>query len=137
MPPTPLVLRKGQLVKWGDVLVTEHNRSELDVNPNSYENLQRMWDGSGRKYFISDKLVFSLSWDDLPSEDAWTVDGKAGAKSLRAFWRANKGSFPMVVTNGDGSIETYQVMITDFSWKLKKRAQAYDMWDVTVELEEV
>lgn len=134
--PTPMVLRKGQIMTWAGVEVTEHNRSELSITPKRYENMQRMWNARARKYVIADKYTFSVNWTKLPSESSWTVDGKMGGKALKDFWHNNAGAFTMRITNGDGTYKDYSVMITDFSWKIVKRAHAYDLWDVSVELEE-
>lgn len=136
--PTPLILRKGQIMTWAGQPVTEHNRSELSVSPKRYENLQRMWNARARKYIIQDKLGnFSVSWTQVPSETAWTVDGKMGGKAIRDFWINNSGSFVLTITHGNGNVENFTVMITSFDYKITGRAHAYDLWDISVELEEV
>jgi len=135
--PAPLILPHAQLIIWDGQGVTDHNRSELSMTPKRYGPSQRMWDGTARKLHIKDKWTFGVNWEELPDKSSWTVDGKMGGRAMRDFWESHTGAFPMTITNGNGTTETYQVYFTDFSHKIVKRAGKYDMWEVSVELEEV
>ena len=49
------------------IILSDHNRSELDFSTNRIENRERMINGRMRSYHIADKLELSVSWDMLPS----------------------------------------------------------------------
>ena len=49
------------------LILSDHNRAELDFAPQRIENKQRMANGRMRSYHIADKISISTSWDMLPS----------------------------------------------------------------------
>jgi len=136
MPRQPIVFSKNALMEWNGKKVTDHNRSELEVDIDRIETAKRMANGTMRKYVVADKYKFSVSWDDLPHMKDWTVDGFWGGKEIEEFYKQNPGSFSLRITNGDGTQDVFQVMMTDFSKSIKKRG-VYDFWDIGVEMEEV
>lgn len=136
MPPAPIKLPLNAIMMWNGNKVTDHNRSDLSVSVDRIENSKRMANGRMRKYVIADKHTFSASWDDLPDARAWTVDGFWGGKDIEAFYKANAGDFELKITNGDGVVNTFTVVFTEFDKKITKRG-AYDLWNVTIQMEEV
>lgn len=132
----PRVFPKGALMQWDGNSVTDHNRSELEVDVQRIETAKRMANGTLRKYVVADKRTFSVSWDDLPNSATYTVDGFWGGKEIEDFYNRNAGSFPLRITNGDGTSETFLVMITDFGKSLNRRGK-FDFWNVNIEMEEV
>lgn len=131
-----MTLPKKQLIEIDGHLLTDHNRSELEISPNRIEKSNRMWNGTMRKYVIADKHTFSFSYNNLPKTTQWVVDGKWTGKDIRDFYRSKPGPFTLKVNHGDGEVETFTVMFSDFSMSIVKRG-AYDMWKVNVELVEV
>ncbi len=129
--------KTNQIMHWNSMKCSDHNRAPLDVSPEYIEKKSRMLSGRLRKYRIATKRTFSTSWTDLPTNVAETVDGGASATMLKEFWESNTGSFNMTLRDGAGNIEVVTVMISDFSWNVKKRATQRDLWDVNVTLEEV
>jgi hypothetical protein len=131
-----ITLARPQLMKWAGTIVTDHNRSPLSISVERIENKQRMADGTMRKYVVADKRTFSCSWDQLPTTDARTADGKMGALAMETFYSSTPGVFALIVYMGDGTNTTYQVMFSDFSKEVVKRGST-DFWNINVTMEEV
>lgn len=136
MPPAPMKFPRNAIMMWDSNKVTDHNRSELSVAVDRIENVKRMANGRMRKYVIADKRNFTVSWTNLPDRKEWTVDGFWGGKEIESFYNSNAGEFELKVTNGDGRVETFFVVFKDFDKKINKR-DVYDLWDVSVQMEEV
>jgi hypothetical protein len=132
----PRVFEKPQLMTWNNNKITDHNRSELSVDVERIEEKARMANGTMRKYIVADKRTFSCSWDDLPHSKDFTVDGFWGKREIEKFYNDFAGGFTLRIYNGDGKVDTFTVMMSDFSAELSKRG-AYDFWSVSVEMEEV
>lgn len=49
------------------IILSDHNRSPIDISNERIEQRQRMANGTMRSFFIADKLKVSLSWDMIPS----------------------------------------------------------------------
>lgn len=135
--PTPLTFIRPQLLSWNGNAVTDHNRSELGVGVNRIEDSKRMANGTMRKYVIADKRTFDVSWTDLPDKDTATVDGFWGGRSIENFYNANAGQFTLRITNHDSTFTEYTVVFTDFNKLIKKRGESFEMWDVSLTMEEV
>lgn len=133
----PLVFAKPQGMAWNNNKITDHKRSEISVDTERIESSDRMANGNLRKYVIADKRSFSTSWDDLPDRVAGTVDGFWGGREMLAFYKANAGAFTLRLNYGDNSFENITVVFTEFSYEISKRASAWDLWQVSVEMEEV
>ena len=98
------------------IVLSDHNRSPLQLSSQRIEKRQRTINGRMRSYWTADKLNLSTSWDDLPSRgwinsvaldpiggystllpdqyaDKLTVDGGAGGNELLQWYRGHQGSF--------------------------------------------
>lgn len=125
--------------------ITEHNRSEFSVDPMRIEQVQRMSNGTLRKFHIADKKRFSVSWSMLPTYRTLTVDGYWGAEDLRQFYASDegKGTFRIRLnfaksgtSQASSGYEEYTVSFTDCSFVVVKRGiQAH--WNVSMSMEEV
>jgi hypothetical protein len=124
--------------------VSEHNRSEFNITPMRIEKIQRTANGTLRKYYVGDKMKFSVSWSMLPSYRTATVDGGWGAEDLRTFYLdGGKSTFRIrvnIAKNGTtqevSGYEEYTVSITNFSATVVKRGlQA--AYNVSLDMEEV
>lgn len=103
------------------ILLSDHNRSEIDIKQNRLENKKRMVNGHMRSYHIADKIEVNFSYDNLPSrafskdpmfvdgkptaestEESpliqYTVDGGAGGADLLSWYEENPGSFYMLMS---------------------------------------
>lgn len=125
--------------------VSEHNRSEFTITPQRIEKVQRMANGTLRKYWIADKKTFNVSWSMLPHTTALTVDGGWGAKDLRDFYYGDggKATFDIKVnlaTDGTdqsaSGAEEYTVSITSASFVVLKRG-IEPHWNVSLSMEQV
>lgn len=131
--------------------VSEHNRQPVTIGFNRIEKLQRMSNGSLRKYFIADKKTFNLSWAMLPSYSSMTVDGGYGALDLKSFYESanGKATFKIKIKyhndahiEGSGEMEVY---FTAASFDMLKRnvkstgleSVSQQFWNVSITLEEV
>lgn len=131
-----LTFVKPRLMQWNTTSITDHNRSPVSVTIERIERSQRMANGTLRKYVIADKSSFSMSWEDVPRTTANTVDGFLGGEGMKDFWTANQGSFPLKIYYGDGTLKTFTVVFTNFSYTISKRG-SYDFWNVSCEMTEV
>lgn len=149
------------------LVISDHNRSDLDFSPQRIEKRDRMINGRMRSYHVADKMKLTVSWNNIPSRafptmptfdangkpnvEPYTVDGGAGGNDLLKWYEDHVGSFWVYLaydkyinfgsdTQAYGHMAQYnQVMemyIADFSHKVSKRGALYDMWDVSITLEE-
>ena len=97
------------------LILSDHNRGELNFTPTRIEKRQRTINGRMRSYHIADKLTMSVSWNNLPSrgyyQDAgflstglspykkttgeYTADGGAGGVELLDWYENHTGPFWM------------------------------------------
>lgn len=104
------------------LVLSDHNRSELNFSPQRIERRMRTVNGRMRSYHIADKNTLSVSWSNLPSrgfaqvadfnasgksaldgkfglatanDSAYTVDGGAGGVELLDWYETHKGPFWM------------------------------------------
>ena len=155
------------------IILSDHNRSEMQFNPQRIEQRQRTVNGRMRSYYIADKLSMSVSWNMLPSRSYYTVagfnpsgvspeknqtgeftsDGGAGGVQLLDWYEKHKGSFWMFLSYDKynnfgtdeaayGHLQQYnqimEVYITGFNYSVIKRgANNFDLWNISVTLEEV
>lgn len=172
------------------IILSDHNRSTIDLANERIEQRQRMANGTMRSYFIADKLTISLSWDMIPSRgfaiipkfdqefgkpttvltpadkdnpypntyyadksQQYTVDGGAGGGEMLDWYEDHKGPFWVLLSydkfNNFGSTsaarthlaeysQAVQMYISGFSYSVQKRGgNNFDLWNVSVTLEEV
>ena len=156
------------------LILSDHNRGELNFNPTRIEQRQRTINGRMRSYHIADKLKFSWSWSLLPSRafyqnaefnpetgispyqnnlQEFTADGGAGGVAILDWYQNHKGPFWMYLSYdkysnfGDdntafGHLGQYnqivQVYFADFNYSIVKRGgNNFDLWNISVTLEEV
>lgn len=116
---------------------SDHARSDLSEDTERIGTSDRMANGRMRNFFVADKRSWSVSWDSLPAPDEMTADGKQGAKAIEEFYKTTRGDFQMRLTHKDSGLdETVTVMFKSFSKDIVARG-SYDMWDVSVSLDEV
>ena len=97
------------------IVLSDHNRGELNFTPTRIEQRQRTINGRMRSYHIADKLTMSVAWSNLPSrgyyqnaefdEDGispekntggeFTSDGGAGGVELLDWYENHTGPFWM------------------------------------------
>ena len=97
------------------LILSDHNRGELQFTPVRIEQRQRTINGRMRSYHIADKLNMSVSWNNLPSRSYYqdpafdsagtspyksgtgefTSDGGAGGVDLLEWYEDHQGPFWM------------------------------------------
>jgi hypothetical protein len=99
------------------IILSDHNRSDINFSANRLENRKRMVNGHMRSYHIADKMNISFSYNLLPSRSfdgnpqfnssgvavnaglfEHTVDGGAGGAELLEWYTSNPGSFYMFLS---------------------------------------
>lgn len=130
-----MILPKGSALALNGNDLTEHNRGELAVDINRIETSDRMANGALRKYVIADKKKWDVSWKMCPNDSTKTVDGKWGGSQMLNFYNTVPGIFTLTIRNG-ASTETYNAVITDFSYNIIKRSSVADAWDIQMTIEE-
>jgi len=175
--------------KNGFIIISDHNRSPIDISNERIEQRQRMANGTMRSYHIADKLTISMAWSMLPSrgfsvipnfdqefgkpivltpEDKgrpfpntyfahksqqYTADGGAGGGEMLDWYEKHKGPFWVLLSydkynnfGEDNNARTHlaeysqaiEMYISAFNYSVVKRGgNNFDMWDVSVTLEEV
>lgn len=137
--------------------LTDHNRSEIEIVPELIEKTARMANGTMRKYVVATKDKISVSWQTVPSQTSYTVDGHYSSEWLNAFYNANNG-IPVQVkviralnpTPGVGSVpndanrqtsstasETYSTFITNFNSTIVWRTANRDFVNMSIEFTEI
>jgi hypothetical protein len=155
------------------LILSDHNRDEININTERLEQRQRTINGRMRSYHIADKLRFSLSWSLLPSRSffqnadfdpntglspykgnnnqEYTSDGGAGGVEILDWYQNHKGPFWMYLaydkysnfeTSEYNRLGQYnqivQVYFADFNYSIVKRGgNNFDLWNISVTLEEV
>lgn len=171
------------------IILSDHNRSAIDISNERIEQRQRMANGTMRSFFIADKLTISLSWSMIPSRgfkvvpnfeqdfgkpdiitpadkdkpdpftyfahksEQYTADGGAGGGEMLDWYESHTGPFWVLLSYdkynefGEGNqartklaqySQAVQMYISDFTYSVVKRGgNNFDMWDVSVTLEEV
>ena len=98
------------------IILSDHNRGEMQFNNQRIEQRQRTINGRMRSYHIADKLSMSVSWSMLPSRgyaglagysettglspdirttEEYTADGGAGGGELLDWYENHQGPFWM------------------------------------------
>lgn len=156
------------------LILSDHNRGEINFTPQRIEQRQRTVNGRMRSYHIADKISISLSWSLLPSRafyqnaefdpetgispyqnnlQEFTADGGAGGVELLDWYNNHKGPFWMYLAYDKysnfgtdnaafGHLAQYneiiQVYFADFQYSVVKRGgNNFDLWNISVTLEEV
>lgn len=156
------------------LILSDHNRGEINVATQRIEQRQRMINGTMRSYHNADKLVLNTSWAMLPSRafssrsdfnqntgaseytgtsDQYTVDGGAGGNEMLKWYQDHTGPFWVFLSydnynefgtdsNAYGHLAQYsqviQMYLSSFDYTIVKRGGSnYDMWNVSISLEEV
>lgn len=122
---------------WAGNGITEHNRGAFTVEWEEFESSSRMTDATLRRFLIARKRKFATSWENVPNLTTKTVDGKWGADAMQSYYLSQTDPFTLTIRPGNGPVQTYTVIITQFSYDWQKRANGYDMINVSVSLEEV
>lgn len=130
----------------GRLTLSDHSRSPLAVDYEMIERMQRMANGTMRRYIIAKKHRFSCEWEMLPTIRAQVADGNADARDMKEYYE----SFcykPLGLTtyfsrnheerSGLTYTSSYAVYWTGFSFEVVKRFKNFDYWNVTAEFTEI
>lgn len=149
------------IMEWFDgsawVKISDHGRSPLSIAVERIENKQRMADGTLRRYVVAKKRTFSASWDNLPDKATdFLANGQPG-EWMEEFHNSNDGSFKMRLRAGSDEATTlataltrtggdplltdnereFTVMFSDYSKEVVRRGKGFDLWSLSIVLEEV
>lgn len=64
------------------LILSDHNRSEINITPRRIEQRQRTVNGRMRSYHVADKLEFTFSWNMLPSRAYSTISEFLGTDTI-------------------------------------------------------
>jgi hypothetical protein len=156
------------------LILSDHNRGDISITPQRIEQRQRTINGRMRSYHIADKLIFTWSWNLLPSRafyqnaefdpdtgispyqnntQEFTADGGAGGVEILDWYQNHTGPFWMYLAYDKysnfgtdnaafGHLAQYnqivEVYFADFNYSIVKRGgNNFDLWNISVSLEEV
>ena len=79
------------------LILSDHNREEIQFNPTRIEQRQRTINGRMRSYHIADKLTINLSWNNLPSrsyyqDPSFNVSGASPYKNSNGEFTSDGGA---------------------------------------------
>ena len=137
-----MIMPKGSIMLWGTAgsqsltRTTEHNRSPVNIAYEKIETANRMIDGTMRKWVISEKRTWSVSWEMVPHTSLRTVDGGMGGQEMENFYTLNPYEFTMEIRQPNGTNERVLVFFNDFSKSIEKRG-LYEFWNISATIEEV
>lgn len=125
--------------------ISDHGRDALNITIDRIENVQRMADGTMRRYVIAKKHIITSSWSNLPSVATTQLANGQTGTFMENFHNTVDGSFLVrlragsdrdtVFTGVNGTVLT--MMITDFSKEVVKRGFTFDWWNLDITLTEV
>lgn len=136
------------------IKVTDHGRSELSVDVEPFESKQRMVSARMRKYVVAKKRTFSWSWTNLPDKAvSFLANGTTHGNWLESFYNSTDGEFLMRLRSGsdenlttltrtgteksEDNARVFTVMISEFSKEVVKRGKSFDLWNISMSVEEV
>lgn len=124
------------------IILSDHNRSQIDISNTRLENKQRTISGTMRSYHTADKKNYSTSWISLPSRafsddpefnasglttvnlTEYTADGGAGGVDIIKWYEEHPGSFYMFL-----AYDRYDKFITN---KYSRLSQYNDVVEVMI-----
>ena len=119
------------------IILSDHNRSEINFTPQRIEQRQRTINGRMRSYHIADKMTISVAWNMLPSRSyfqiadfnestgkspyqnnlqEFTADGGAGGVQILDWYNNHTGPFWMYLAYDKYSNFKTNGEITDSSY---------------------
>lgn len=139
------------------VYLTDDGRSEMQIAIERIEYKKRMINGRMRSYHVADKKTFSVSWQDLPSQNKEISEVRFSKDSGKKGWASGQQMVSWHADHPDSfylnlvydapeiekdiplryRMETYNVFFDDFSYVVTKRGPTHDLWDVSMTLVEV
>jgi hypothetical protein len=148
--PSLITLSSSSYSNGAPLILSDHGRTPLSVSSERIEYRERMANGRMRSKFIADKRTFSTSWEMLPSRSTVSgvkvvADGYASATDLQRFYEAATGqiALSLYADTGSGStlipdalFDSCNVFFSSFSSELTKRGKDFDLYNVTMSLEE-
>lgn len=124
------------------IILSDHNRSEINISKQRIENRRRMINGTMRSYHIADKLAFDFSWDMIPSRafnmdpnfntngqttasgiEDYTADNGAGGVDIEWWYENHQGPFYMLL-----SYDNYKKFSSDKYNRLGEYSQVVQVY---------
>ena len=146
------------------IILSDHNRSDLQFSNDRIETRQRMINGRMRSYHVADKINLSTSWSNLPSKaytdnpswdintgksvydattNVFTADGGAGGLEILSWYETHSKPFWVFLAydryaNRIKYNQIIKMYFKDFSYNVVKRnGNLHDLWNINISLEEV
>lgn len=135
-----------------DKQITEIGTENVDGIDTEYVVIEGTATGTHNDGGIMSKYNSGLSGFSNDFKNQYTVDGGAGGADLLEWYKTHPGSFWVFLAydkftnfgrdNSDFDKlsqynEVIEMRISDFSYSVEKRGGIYDMWNVSISLEEV
>ncbi len=119
------------------LILSDHNRGEINIAQQRIETRQRMINATMRSYHVADKISVSCSWNRIPSRSysrnvnfstsgaatlsgatEYTVDGGAGGVELLDWYENNSGPFYVYLAYDKYNNDSFRVAgsVTDESF---------------------
>lgn len=143
--PSLITVSSAAYAGGADLILSDHGRSELEIDMQRIEKRERMANGRMRSKFVAEKKAFNTNWEMLPSRSEYTADKYASAIDMVNFYNAVTGEFTIKIygdTDVGGSLSsqqlygTFSVFFTEFSSSIVKRGKDFDFWNVRFGVEE-
>jgi hypothetical protein len=128
---------KPAAIELDGIFLTDHNRSELNINNQRLVNDIRTQFGELRRYYKADKKSFTVNWSMIPQSFEYTVDANLGAEDMKDLFESKQGLVNLKIYFDFGDEQDYRVVITDFSFILRNRWDEYRFYDCSLAMEEI
>jgi len=143
-------LRANSLVSINGNFLSEHGRQPGKISFDQIETTSRTVDGTLRGYTIAKKKLLDLSWEKLPTQAVYTLDGNLGASDLQDLYLSGGQYQSLAIqvwvdqkvdkTNVSVLPEfSYTGRIKSFDYEVVMRnvqGKFYDFWNVSMSIEE-
>ena len=143
--PSLITINSDEWNNGADFVLSDAGRAPVEITMQRIGYSQRMANGRMRTKWIADKQNVQLTWNLLASRQAGVPDNFASATDLKDFYDSVQGSFTVTMYADDGygsaidatgDFVTFAAFLTDFSYSIEKRGKAFDLWNVSMTLEE-
>lgn len=145
------------------IIVTDHSRDPIDISYQRIESRSRMINGTSRSHYVTDKIRISTGWSMLPGRiasvpvtfdqvtgaqvsggETYIADSASAALDIKQWYETHPGPFYVYLSYDLGSetdtMTKYATMkkmfFESFSGSIPRRG-IYDMWNISISLDEV
>lgn len=116
----PMTFSMPNLIAIGDVELTDESREPLQTQRDERMVEIELANGAKRRYIKGVYRKWSISWSNVSSDEAFTVDGKGGRNQISNALLGSYGSISLRIKDGIYD-DTYTVFVDSYEEELLQR----------------